>query len=308
MLPPESQLTFIEAAELSAALTSDNKPIVIDVRTFDPFEAQHIPGSMNVCVYAVSFLSDMEAAVPDKDTSLVVYGERGEFKAAQLAAGRLAAAGYTQVSVVSGGLNAWLAAGLVTDGIGSAGNNGVPAGEFAVDASQSKIRWIGRNLLNQHDGQAPVKAGSISVDSDGNLQGGELVVDMTGLTCGDIDDPKLNQVLIQHLMHEDFFKTDDFPEARFSIEAVRPIPGCIPGRPNVEVDGEMTIRGVQLKITLQATYTRSDNGYVFQAQFDFDRTAFGSLYGSGKFFEALGLHLVNDLVYIQVVAVFPISH
>ena len=32
----------------------------------------------------------------------------------------------------------------------------------------------------------------------------------------------------------------------------------------------------------------------------FDRTLWGSIYGSGKFFRRLAGHLVNDLVEIQV--------
>ena len=37
-----------------------------------------------------------------------------------------------------------------------------------------------------------------------------------------------------------------------------------------------------------------------QAVFAFDRTVWGSIYGSGKFFQRLGMHLVNDLIEVQV--------
>ena len=35
-------------------------------------------------------------------------------------------------------------------------------------------------------------------------------------------------------------------------------------------------------------------------QFELDRTAYGSHYGSGKLFRFLGKHLVNDLIHLHV--------
>ena len=37
-----------------------------------------------------------------------------------------------------------------------------------------------------------------------------------------------------------------------------------------------------------------------QAQLDLDRTVFGSIYGSGRFFRFLGQHVVNDHVHLHV--------
>ena len=46
----------------------------------------------------------------------------------------------------------------------------------------------------------------------------------------------------------------------------------------------------------------SDDGQRLtgQGQFELDRTAYGSHYGSGKLFRFLGKHLVNDLIHLHV--------
>jgi hypothetical protein len=37
-----------------------------------------------------------------------------------------------------------------------------------------------------------------------------------------------------------------------------------------------------------------------QGQLELDRTEFGSIYGSGKFFRFLGKHVVNDHIHLHV--------
>ena len=43
-----------------------------------------------------------------------------------------------------------------------------------------------------------------------------------------------------------------------------------------------------------------DDHLTGQAQFEIDRTAFGSQYGSGRLFAFLGRHVVNDHVHLHV--------
>ena len=43
-----------------------------------------------------------------------------------------------------------------------------------------------------------------------------------------------------------------------------------------------------------------DNGLVAEAHFDIDRTRWKVIYGSTRFFEHLGMHLVFDLISFQV--------
>ena len=43
-----------------------------------------------------------------------------------------------------------------------------------------------------------------------------------------------------------------------------------------------------------------DNKLVAEAQFDIDRTRWNIIYGSNRFFSHLGMHLVYDLISLQM--------
>ena len=47
---------------------------LIDVLSAESFVAEHLPGSVNICVYETAFIDKMRAAFPDPDTALTVYG------------------------------------------------------------------------------------------------------------------------------------------------------------------------------------------------------------------------------------------
>ena len=82
--------------------------------------------------------------------------------------------------------------------------------ELAVDPAKSVVRWVGRNLAGRHEGAIAIGGGEIALEN-GRLTGGRVVLDMTAMTCGDIDDSKMNRILIAHLQSDDFFDTDRFP-------------------------------------------------------------------------------------------------
>jgi hypothetical protein len=44
----------------------------------------------------------------------------------------------------------------------------------------------------------------------------------------------------------------------------------------------------------------AEGGLAIEAHFDMDRTRWGIIYGSARFFEYLGMHLVFDLISFQV--------
>ena len=43
--------------------------------------------------------------------------------------------------------------------------------------------------------------------------------------------------------------------------------------------------------------------WVAQSNFDLDRTRYGVNYGSGKLYDFLGMHLVNDLITLEFVII-----
>jgi rhodanese-related sulfurtransferase len=81
---------------------------VIDVREEDEWRQGHLPGARHLCKGIIE--RDIEAAVPDHATHLVLYCGGG-FRSA-LAADNLQKMGYTHVESMDGGWRAWTAAGL----------------------------------------------------------------------------------------------------------------------------------------------------------------------------------------------------
>ncbi|MDQ8199518.1 YceI family protein [Pelagicoccus enzymogenes] len=297
MIPPQESIRYIAPNQLDASVAS-----IVDVRTAEAFAECHADNALNFCVYEVTFVETIEKAVPDKGSTIVVYGESEQYHAAPVAAHRLQEAGYCNVFVLQGGLEAWIANELPH--VKRAPAEKSLAGRYSLNLQKTKVRWIGRNLTNQHDGTIACKSGFLEIAVDGTAQSGELVVDMKQIHCNDISDTKLSSLLVSHLESIDFFQTEKYPSAQFSLDRVFLDPTASPGTPNARMEGQMQIRGKKQPLHLECTLAQTDTGYVLQTQFDLDRTAFGAVYGSARFFERLGMHLVNDLVNLQITAFF----
>jgi polyisoprenoid-binding protein YceI len=159
---------------------------------------------------------------------------------------------------------------------------------------------MGKNLFNRHAGTVQLGPGTIDI-KDGLLAGGHLTVDMTTLRCTDITDPAQNVQLVAHLKSDDFFLTEKYPNAQFDILAATIRSGVKPGEPNYQIRGDFTLRGVTKPLDFPAVVARKAEGaFAAQARLDLDRTLWGSVYGSAKFFGRLGQHLVNDVVHLYL--------
>ncbi|RYD26842.1 MAG: sulfurtransferase [Verrucomicrobiaceae bacterium] len=317
MNAPTQLSGIISATELHHWLDSGKPLLLLDVMDETCFAEAHIPGAVRACVYETAFISQVRQLNSDTGASVVVYGTGAHSLASQVAAEKLRAAGYTHVYDLRGGLAEWRATGYAADGTESSGSTGagggaaVPLldGTFTLDLEQSLIRWTGNNLLNHHEGTVRFSAGEITLEQ-GRLAGAGFTVDLRSLACTDLTDASLNAKLIQHLMDADFFQTAQWPEAVFTAESATPIPEATPGMPSHRIDGKFTLRGQTHDLSLTAAVGSLDGQTLgAQAEVHFDRTRWGALYGSGKFFDRLGQHLVNDLVriHVKMVAVKAVS-
>ncbi|MGB0370887.1 MAG: YceI family protein [Opitutales bacterium] len=295
--PTEDQIIAPDSLESFAG-------IILDVRIPESYEEGHIVGSQNFSVYQTDFLKKVPEAFPDKTIHLLVYGDGDPYKADLAALGRLTYLGYSNVSVLDGGIKAWKETGGAIEGSGEPAEKAVLSGTFPLDTERTKIRWVGRNLMNQHNGEIAASSGTLSISEDGSPTEGELIVDMQKMECHDIPEKSLAAMLIEHLESADFFDTASYPEASFTLESATPIEGATYGKPNTHVKGSLAARGVVADLEIDALIEPIEDGYVFQSVFDFDRTQIGALYGSGSIFERLGMHLVNDLVSLDITAFF----
>ena len=289
------------APELQTLLLSSPSPWLIQVLPEEIHGAAHIPGSLNACVYEMTFPEQVRALVPDTSASIVVYGAGGGSLDAAAAVEKLRDAGYTKVEAFAGGLAEWQAAGLPVEGTGHFPDAPVPTGNFRLDAAQSVIRWTGRNLFNHHSGTLKPASGEI-VLQDGRLVSASFTVDMNSMACEDLADPAYNAMLIAHLHSADFFDVTHHPTAAFTASRVEKINACTDGTPNYLLHGTFTLRGITRPLVFPVLIAPSDAGrrLTAQGQFELDRTEFGSHYGSGKLFRFLGRHLVNDHIHLHI--------
>jgi len=274
---------------------------IIDTLPPEYCEKEHIPGSCNACVYEMAFLDKVSLLVSDPETRIIVYGSSDRSQGASVAAEKLKKAGYRNVSELAGGLEAWLAAGFPIEPEG-AGRIEVPEiedGRYAIDASASRLEWTGRNINGRHYGTINIADGDFTVEN-GVPVSGKIALDMNTIVNFDLKDESYNRMLVSHLMSDDFFDVANHPTALFSIGSSEKLK-VAEGSPNVIVKGNLKLRGVTNPLNIPAEVVAQGGGNIkLRATFDIDRTQWGVLYGSGRFFEKLGMHLVSDIISIEL--------
>lgn len=273
---------------------------LIHVLPEEVFRHQSIAGSRQACVFEIAFLDQVRELCPDPAQRIVVYGAGGDAHDARVAQEKLQHAGYTTVELYEGGLEGWAAAGLPLDSDGDFTGDAIPSGCFAVDVAQSVIRWTGRNLFNHHSGGLKLAGGEIEL-KNGALLAASVRIDMTTISCEDLPNETYNKMLIQHLENDDFFAVAQFPEAVFVADSVRAIDGCTDGTSNYLLEGSLTLRGVTRAMSFPVVVASADDSHItVQGVLELDRTQFGSIYGSGRFFRFLGKHIVNDHISLHI--------
>lgn len=297
----------ISAADLNMWMSQDRKFTLLDVLPEEYFAQKHIKGAVNTCVYEVAFIEKVKSTAMTENASIIVYGESAEFLASAAAYTKLVEAGFKDVYVLEGGITGWEKNGYAVE----TAEKGRPVeykpmrfhaskSELDVSSEKSKICWTGRNLANFHTGHLKLKSGKIKL-SDGILTGGRFSIDMQSIICEDLTDKGMNRGLITHLLSADFFEVSKYPEADFEITGSELLKNVSPGAPNYIITGNLTIKGITNEIKFNCVAGWNTKGLFFaQAAFEIDRTRWNVMYGSGRFFERLGMHLVNDFVTIQL--------
>ena len=289
------------AADELLQLISSGSVCLIDVLLPEDFACRHIAGAENACVYEMVFLERIAECVPDRDRAVVVYDDSGTTLAARTAREKLERAGYRNVAILEGGLQAWLAAGFAVESRAPDSQAAmVRAGVYQVDTEKSVLEWIGRNINNRHYGRIAISGGEV-VLANGLPVSGSFVLDMTTITNLDLQDEGWRGMLHRHLKSEDFFDVERYPTATFELRGAAAIAGATPGTPNVEIAGSLTIKGTARPICFPAIIAPQEDGTLkAQAALDLDRTLWNVSYGSGRLYERLGMHLVNDLISIEL--------
>lgn len=290
----------MKTLSLTELQAQKNTATLIHVLPEEHFACEHLPGAVNACVYETIFPSKVAELVPDKSTAIIVYGAGGDSLDATTAAEKLAKAGYTNVAGFTGGIAEWKKNNLPLEGTCVEIVPTTPHGSYELDTETSIVRWTGRSLFNHHHGTLKLSGGHIEIQN-GTLHSARFTLDMNSIACEDLADTVFNAMLIRHLRDDDFFAVDRFPNAEFICDHADPLPACTPGTPNYALHGTITLRGVTRPLSFPAVIASADADHLTgQAQFELDRTQFGSHYGSGRLFAFLGKHVVNDHVHLHI--------
>ena len=292
----------IDPAKLAELLSSSRPPLLLDVRPNTVYAREHLRGAKNNCVFEVAFLDRLKEIAPDLSQPVCIYGECSDSQESLMAAEKLTHAGYVEVFELRCGIEDWIGAGQPVERSEDEATQTAPRldGKVPIDLKESRVRWIGRNLLNMHEGYLALKSGHLEF-AEGSLKGGEFVIDMHSIRSTDLEGNELHDVLIRHLMDHDFFEVETYPEARFVIGSSVPVENGEAGAPNLKIEGSLTLKDVTAPLVFTAiSGITADGKAAAQASFAIDRTKWNVKYGSGRLFRNLGGHLVNDLIELQL--------
>ena len=103
----KTRIKEVSVAEAQARLAENQNALLIDVREDNEWQAAHAEGAEHLSKGIIE--RDIETAVPDKATELILYCGGGYRSA--LASDALQKMGYTNVWSMAGGWKAWKAAG-----------------------------------------------------------------------------------------------------------------------------------------------------------------------------------------------------
>jgi hypothetical protein len=129
--------------------------------------------------------------------------------------------------------------------------------------------------------------------------GGEFTVDTTSIKILDITDPATNAQFAGHLASDDFFASEQYPEAKLVITSVSPM-----GKDVYDVNGDLTIKGITHPTVFSTEVTADNNTLTATGKIIIDRTRYAMRFRSGNFFKDLGDTLIyNDFeLYITITA------
>jgi rhodanese-related sulfurtransferase len=97
-----------DVADVKRRMESGEKFLLVDVREDNEWANGHLPGAVHMGRGIIE--RDIETAVPDTDTKMILYCGGG-FRSA-LVADNLQKMGYTKVESMDGGWKGWVSAGL----------------------------------------------------------------------------------------------------------------------------------------------------------------------------------------------------
>lgn len=279
--------------------------ILVDILIADHFRKIHLPHSKHACVFEVTFLEQVAAIAENINAEIVLYGSSIRSMDSIKAAEKLEQQGYSKINILKGGIEAWRAANLPLEGEAASEAEDsqtlldLEDRTYLIDTDRSTVEWTGRNSNTSHFGTIRIIDGELAVK--GSVLSGAFEIDMDSIVNINLEGDELQPVLIAHLKSDDFFHTSRFPRAKFTVLNSSRVREPFITTPNYNINGLLELKGVLENQNFMATVSKTiDNDLSIEAHFDIDRTKWGIIYGSARFFEHLGMHMVFDPISIQM--------
>lgn len=157
-----------------------------------------------------------------------------------------------------------------------------------VDPNASNIGWTGYKVTGKHTGNVKVKSGSL-IYNNGNLTGGSFVIDMTSITCTDLQGEYAGK-LVGHLKSADFFGVDAHPTSELVLTRVMPQDS----KGNYKFIGNLTIKETTREVKFFGNVSEANGTVTATGKITVDRSEYNVKYGSGSFFDGLGDKTIYD--------------
>lgn len=173
---------------------------------------------------------------------------------------------------------------------------------YNAELNSSKIEWIGTKPTGQHNGTINISKGNVLVDN-GQIVGGEIVIDMNSIVVLDLTDAETNGKLRGHLLSADFFETETYPEARFVFTSVEKYQGEQTGAVGFThlVSGNLTMKDATRNVTFPALIEMQGQSLkAVSDSFIIDRSEWNVKYGSRKFFDNLKDNFIHDDIVLRI--------
>ncbi len=143
-----------------------------------------------------------------------------------------------------------------------------------INLSKSSVHWYGYYTFyfGGHDGTIDLKEGYFLKTND-KISGGTFIIDMSTIKSTDIENPKANKGLVNHLKDPDFFDVSKHPYATLSITKVE-----YNDSTHMRIEADMTIKGITKSINFRAEVNFKEK--TMTTKFKIDRTRWGVNYNS----------------------------
>ena len=169
------------------------------------------------------------------------------------------------------------------------------SGDYVMDNDNSSIKWTGRELSTKsHYGSLQIKNGSLTVNTDGTVNG-IIKIDMTTIDCEDLQG-RSKASLERHLRSDDFFSVESHPIATLTFKSE----GGIGAGNKLAFNGDLEIKGISHPISFESELKSVDPKVSALVDMTFDRSKYNVRFRSGTFFQNLGDKLIYDDIEISV--------